>query len=56
MHGRDSWPDIPLRLEDFTQLVVPIPQEGGLFRTDYSGSTLRDHLGLARPALVGAEP
>ncbi|MGN8153761.1 LLM class flavin-dependent oxidoreductase [Agrobacterium sp. 22094] len=39
-------------LEDFTQLVVPILQERGLFRTDYTGSTLRDHLGLARPALT----
>lgn len=38
-------------LEDFTQLVAPILQERGLFRTEYEGSTLRDHLGLARPPL-----
>lgn len=44
-------PFFPEGLEDFTQLVVPILQERGLFRTEYSGSTLRDHLGLARPAL-----
>jgi hypothetical protein len=25
-------------------------QERGLFRADYEGTTLRDHLGLARPA------
>lgn len=45
-------PFFPEGLEDFTQLVVPILQERGLFRTDYTGSTLRDHLGLARPALT----
>jgi FMN-dependent oxidoreductase (nitrilotriacetate monooxygenase family) len=44
-------PFFPEGLEDFTQLVVPILQERGLFRTEYSGSMLRDHLGLARPAL-----
>jgi alkanesulfonate monooxygenase SsuD/methylene tetrahydromethanopterin reductase-like flavin-dependent oxidoreductase (luciferase family) len=36
-------------LEDFVQLVVPILQERGLYRTDYQGTTLRDHLGLRRP-------
>ncbi|MED7954740.1 LLM class flavin-dependent oxidoreductase [Kitasatospora sp. NPDC058406] len=30
--------------------VVPALRERGLFRTAYSGRTLRDHLGLARPA------
>jgi alkanesulfonate monooxygenase SsuD/methylene tetrahydromethanopterin reductase-like flavin-dependent oxidoreductase (luciferase family) len=35
--------------EDFVQLVVPILQERGLFRADYEGTTLRDHLGLRRP-------
>jgi FMN-dependent oxidoreductase (nitrilotriacetate monooxygenase family) len=35
--------------EDFVHLVVPILQERGLFRTDYNGTTLRDHLGLKRP-------
>ncbi|KQM32073.1 nitrilotriacetate monooxygenase [Rhizobium sp. Leaf68] len=45
-------PFFPEGLEDFAQLVVPILQERGLFRTDYTGSTLRDHLGLARPALT----
>jgi hypothetical protein len=29
---------------------VPILQERGLFRADYEGSTLREHLGLERPA------
>ena len=44
-------PFFPEGLEDFTQLVVPILQERGLFRTEYEGSTLRDHLGLVRPPL-----
>ena len=45
-------PFFPEGLEDFTQMVVPILQERGLFRTQYDGSTLREHLGLARPALI----
>ncbi|MBP0615082.1 LLM class flavin-dependent oxidoreductase [Jiella mangrovi] len=35
---------------DFVDGVVPILQERGLFRTAYEGETLRDHLGLERPA------
>jgi FMN-dependent oxidoreductase (nitrilotriacetate monooxygenase family) len=34
--------------EDFIELVVPILQQRGLFRADYEGTTLRDHLGLPR--------
>jgi alkanesulfonate monooxygenase SsuD/methylene tetrahydromethanopterin reductase-like flavin-dependent oxidoreductase (luciferase family) len=34
---------------DFVRLVVPILQERGLFRYDYDGVMLRDHLGLERP-------
>jgi len=29
---------------------VPELQRRGLFRREYAGHTLRDHLGLARPA------
>jgi hypothetical protein len=29
--------------------VVPLLQERGLFRADYTGTTLRQHLGLRRP-------
>lgn len=29
--------------------VVPELQRRGLFRTEYEGTTLRDHLGLSRP-------
>lgn len=42
-------PYFPAGLEDFVDLVVPILQERGLFRADYEGTTLRDHLGLERP-------
>ena len=39
----------PGAFDDFVDMVVPILQERGLFRGEYSGTTLRDHLGLARP-------
>jgi len=42
-------PYFPGGLEDFNRKVVPILQERGLFRTEYTGSTLRDHLNIARP-------
>ncbi|PVG81754.1 LLM class flavin-dependent oxidoreductase [Nocardioides gansuensis] len=42
-------PLYPHLLTAFTQKVVPILQERGLFRTEYAGSTLREHYGLARP-------
>jgi FMN-dependent oxidoreductase (nitrilotriacetate monooxygenase family) len=37
----------PAGLDGFADKVVPLLQEQGLFRADYQGSTLRDHLGLA---------
>ena len=36
----------PHGLDDFVDLVVPLLQERGSFRTEYTGHTLRDHLGL----------
>jgi alkanesulfonate monooxygenase len=42
-------PYLPGALDDFVNLVVPELQERGLFRTEYAGTTLREHLGLARP-------
>ncbi|WP_249674350.1 LLM class flavin-dependent oxidoreductase [Pseudomonas abieticivorans] len=42
-------PFLPEGLDDFVDGVVPILQQRGLFRRDYQGSTLREHLGLARP-------
>ena len=40
----------PVELELFVDQVVPILQKRGLHRTDYRGSTLRDHLCLEKPA------
>ncbi|WNR43652.1 LLM class flavin-dependent oxidoreductase [Paenibacillus roseipurpureus] len=42
-------PYLPAGIEEFAQFVIPELQRRGLFRTEYSGSTLRGHLGLARP-------
>ena len=42
-------PYVPGGLEDFVRLVVPELQKRELFRREYEGATLRDHLGLARP-------
>jgi FMN-dependent oxidoreductase (nitrilotriacetate monooxygenase family) len=39
----------PDGLGPFVDQVVPLLQEKGVFRDDYEGSTLRDHLGLAQP-------
>ncbi|MEM7096027.1 MAG: LLM class flavin-dependent oxidoreductase [Actinomycetota bacterium] len=39
----------PGGLEQFVDLVVPELQHRGLMRTEYTGSTLRDHLGLSVP-------
>ena len=41
---------LPYELTAFVDHVVPILQRQGRFRTEYTGSTLRDHLGLDRPA------
>jgi FMN-dependent oxidoreductase (nitrilotriacetate monooxygenase family) len=45
-------PLYPAGLNDFLEQVVPILQRRGLFRTEYTGTTLRDHFGLKRPANV----
>ncbi len=42
-------PVLPDGLHDFVDLVVPELRRRGLFRTGYTGRTLRDHLGLPRP-------
>lgn len=43
-------PWLPGGLADFVELVLPELRKRGLFRNEYEGSTLREHLGLARPA------
>ncbi|MER6436582.1 NtaA/DmoA family FMN-dependent monooxygenase [Streptomyces sp. NPDC001185] len=39
----------PGGLDTFADTVVPLLQERGVFRTEYEGTTLREHLGLAHP-------
>ncbi|MFI1101267.1 NtaA/DmoA family FMN-dependent monooxygenase [Streptomyces melanogenes] len=43
----------PGGLDDFVDRVVPLLQERGVFRTEYSGPTLRSHLGLPTPVRKG---
>lgn len=43
----------PGGLDDFVDRVVPLLQESGALRSEYSGSTLRSHLGLAEPVWKG---
>ncbi|MET0159219.1 MAG: LLM class flavin-dependent oxidoreductase [Acidimicrobiales bacterium] len=40
---------VPGAYEDVVRLVVPELQRREVFREKYTGSTLRDHLGIARP-------
>jgi FMN-dependent oxidoreductase (nitrilotriacetate monooxygenase family) len=47
---------LPSGLEAFVDRVVPILRRRGLFRTEYTGRTLRDHYGLPRPANRLFEP
>ena len=49
-------PLMPIGATRFMELVVPELQRRGLFRRDYAGRTLRDHLGLKRPANSFDEP
>lgn len=44
------FPTLPDGLAVFVADVVPELQRRGIFRRDYAGATLRDHLGLKRPA------
>jgi alkanesulfonate monooxygenase len=43
------FPYLPEGLDDFVDLVIPELQRRGIFRSDYEGTTLREHLGLPRP-------
>jgi alkanesulfonate monooxygenase SsuD/methylene tetrahydromethanopterin reductase-like flavin-dependent oxidoreductase (luciferase family) len=40
---------LPGTFEEFVRLVIPELQRRGVYRKEYTGTTLRDHLGLARP-------
>jgi FMN-dependent oxidoreductase (nitrilotriacetate monooxygenase family) len=47
----------PGGLDEFADTVVPLLQERGVFRTQYTGTTLREHLGLApRTGSQGGQP
>ena len=45
-----QFPYLPGGLDDFCTQVVPELQRRGLFRREYEGTTLRENLGLPRPA------
>jgi alkanesulfonate monooxygenase SsuD/methylene tetrahydromethanopterin reductase-like flavin-dependent oxidoreductase (luciferase family) len=45
-------PWMPGGLDDFVRLAVPELQRRGLFRMEYDGTTLREHLRFARPENV----
>jgi FMN-dependent oxidoreductase (nitrilotriacetate monooxygenase family) len=47
---------LPSSLVDFVDKVIPELQRRGVFRADYTGVTLRDHLGLPRPENRHAVP
>ena len=50
--GFNVMPDVlPSGFDDFVDHVVPLLQRRGVFRTEYTGTTLRDHLGLGLPAV-----
>jgi FMN-dependent oxidoreductase (nitrilotriacetate monooxygenase family) len=43
------FPYFPRGIEDFVQLVIPELQKRGIFRTEYTGKTLRENLGIPIP-------
>lgn len=43
------FPYLPQGLEDVADRLVPELQRRGIFRKEYEGTTLREHLGLPRP-------
>jgi len=42
-------PVLPSGLEAFTEHVIPLLRQRGVFRTEYTGRTLREHYGIPRP-------
>ncbi|MGW0631954.1 LLM class flavin-dependent oxidoreductase [Streptomyces sp. NPDC002758] len=47
---------LPGSFEDVVRMVVPELQRRGLYRTEYTGSTLREHLGLERSPATPRQP
>lgn len=48
-------PILPSGLDEFVEHVIPELQNRGLFRTEYTGTTLRENLGLRRPRSMYAK-
>lgn len=44
-----TFPFLPQGLDDVVERLIPELQRRGIFRQDYEGTTLREHLGLPRP-------
>jgi FMN-dependent oxidoreductase (nitrilotriacetate monooxygenase family) len=44
-----AFSSVPAGVDDFVDQVVPELRRLGVYRGEYTGETLRDHLGLARP-------
>ncbi|KAF1038955.1 MAG: Nitrilotriacetate monooxygenase component A [Herbaspirillum frisingense] len=44
-----NFPYLPQGLDDVVDKLIPALQQRGIFRKDYEGTTLREHLGLPRP-------
>jgi hypothetical protein len=49
-------PLLPAQLDVFSAEVIPLLQQRGLFRTEYTGTTLREHSGLPSPASAFEDP
>ena len=49
-------PLLPAQLDVFSAEVIPLLQRRGLFRTEYAGTTLREHYGLLWPTSVFDDP
>ena len=49
-------PVLPSGLEAFTDHVIPLLRQRGVFRTEYTGRTLREHYGIPRPDSLFAAP
>ena len=49
-------PLLPAQLDAFSSRVIPLLQRRGLFRTEYTGTTLREHYALPWPASVFDDP
>jgi hypothetical protein len=49
-------PLLPAQLDVFSAEVIPLLQQRGLFRTEYTGTTQRQHYGLPLPASAFEDP